>query len=164
MHSHTSQNRRVLLLLAAVSLVGFGHVPAGFGQEAAQRADAQVERMSVASGHHELALLYVKKGDYDAAVTEARKILQLRFPQEHEHLVVQSLSIIADKLGESRRFDLGQALLDDTFRSAELVTNRVKTLLAKARLYKQAGDDTRAIESYRRAVDLGGTAVRGTAR
>jgi tetratricopeptide (TPR) repeat protein len=162
------RNARTVTIAGLLALGGAGFLlPSCHGQDApaARSADPQVERtMSVASGHHELAKLYIKKGDLDAAVSEARKILQLKFPAEHEHLVAQSLAIIADKLGESHRFDLSQRLLDETFKSLDLVNNRIAVLLTKARLYKQAGDDTRAIDAYKRAVDLGGSGVRGTAR
>lgn len=131
----------------------------GGGQ--ARITDPQVVRsLSLASGYHDLANLYIKKGEMEKAAAEARHILQLDLPAEHEHLVVKSLAIISDKLGEAKRFDLSQSLLDETLRSAEQPLNRVVVLKTKARLYRLAGDDDKAIESFKQALELEGRSIR----
>jgi len=109
----------------------------------------------LAASYHDLVLLYVKNADFDSAANEARKILQLRLPEDQEHLVAQSFGIIANRLVESRRFDLAQGLLDDALKALQIDTNRAKILLTKARIYRQSGDDRRAIESFKRAIELG---------
>ncbi len=128
------------------------------GTAQGQRAlDPQVvQLLDRASTYHDLATLYLKRGESELAVAEARKILQLRIPSEHEHLVVKSLVIISDKLGEIRRYDLAQNLLDEAQKSTEQNLNRARLLKAKARLYLFAGDDEKAIDAYRRALDLEG--------
>ena len=112
------------------------------------------QKLTLAEGHHDLAILYIKKGDYDLAVAEARHIMELRFPADYEKLVAQSLSIITERLAEVHRFDLGQMLLDDALKVTEQNANRVRLLKNKARLYMLARDDDNAIESWRRALDL----------
>jgi tetratricopeptide (TPR) repeat protein len=113
-----------------------------------------VQKFSLAEAHHDLAELYIKKGNIDQAMIEARKIIQLRFPPEYEALVIQSLSIITERLAGIRRFDLGHQLLDEAFRTLALDVTRAKTLMNKARLYTLAGENDRALETWKRALEL----------
>jgi tetratricopeptide (TPR) repeat protein len=122
---------------------------------AAPNADPDLaQKLTLAEGHHDLAILYLKKGELDLALAEARDIIQIRFPADYERLVAQSLSIISEKLAEMNRFDLGQMLMDEALKVTEQDANRVRILKNKARLYMLAGDNDRAIESWRRALDL----------
>ena len=117
--------------------------------------EPQLERnLRLASDYHELAKLYIKRGDPDKAVAEIRKVLQLAFPVDYEHLVVQSIAYVSDKLGEMRRFESAQALLDDALKSVEQPANQARVLKAKARLFLAFGDEDRAIESWKRAIEL----------
>ena len=149
----------IVLLLAFLSipLSSFSQARIqGAGSEQKATDPRVVQLLDRASTHHDLATLYIKRGEADLAAAEARKILQLHIPAEHESLVVMSLVIISDKLGEIRRFDMAQGLLDETLKTTGQNTNRAKIFKAKARLYLFAGDDDKAIDSYRRALDLQG--------
>jgi tetratricopeptide (TPR) repeat protein len=114
------------------------------------------DKIPRAYGHHDLALLLIKKGEYDQAASEAHKVLQLRLPPEYDRPVSQSVAMIADRLGEARRFDAAQTLLDDALKTLDRssATNRASLLFTKARLYLKAGDEDLAIEAYRKALDL----------
>ncbi len=112
------------------------------------------QKLVLAEGYHDLAILYLKKGDLDKAYAEARQIAQLRFPPDFEKLVAQSLSIITEKFAEMRRFDLGQSILDEALKNTEMPANKVKILRNKARLYMLSGDNDKAIDSWRRALDI----------
>jgi len=141
----------VLVLSIPLSLRSQSREPTG-----QQRAlEPHVERnLRLASDYHDLAKLYLKKGEPDKAVAEIRKVLQLAFPVDYEHLVVQSMAYVSDKLGEMNRFDSAQALLDDTLKSIEQPANQARVLKTKARLFLAAGEDDRAIESWKRALEL----------
>jgi lipopolysaccharide biosynthesis regulator YciM len=128
--------------------------------QAAPRDPEILQRFSVAEAHHDLAELYIKKGEFNNAVIEARKIIQLRFPPAYETLVAQSLSILTEKFAEAQRFDLGQMLLDEALKAVELDATRARLTMNKARLFKLAGDDNRAIEAYRRALEFEGRRIR----
>ena len=141
----------VLALSIPLSLRAQAREPAG-----QQRVlEPQIERkLRLAFDYHELAKLYLKKGEADKAVTEIRKVLQLALPIDYEQLVVQSMAYVSDKLGEMRRFDTAQALLDDTLKSVEQPANQARVLKTKARLFLASGDDDRAIENWKRALEL----------
>lgn len=113
-----------------------------------------VQVLERAAAHHDLAILYLRKSEPEKAAAEARQILLLKIPSDQEHLVVKSLAIISDKLGEIRRFDLAQALLDEALKACELGGNKARVLKTKARLYLLADDNDKAIESYKRALEL----------
>ncbi|MBM3789309.1 MAG: hypothetical protein FJW35_03055 [Acidobacteria bacterium] len=112
------------------------------------------QKLTLANGYHELALLWIKKGEPDRAAAEARKILELLIPQPFSRAVAESLSIITNKMAETGRYDLGQALLDEAVKVMEQASDKVKILQTKARLYMLAGENDKAIESWRRALEL----------
>lgn len=148
------------MIVKCVLAIAFLVVPVvGFNQDQTavqvQSLDAEIaQKLTLAEGYHDLAILYIKKGEFDMGVAAARQIIQLRFPADFEKLVAQSLSIINEKLAEAHRFDLGQSLLDEALKVTEQNANRVKLLRNKARLYMLAGDNDKAIESWRKALEL----------
>ena len=104
--------------------------------------------------HHETALLYLKNGEVDKGVLEARKIIHPPIPPKFEMAVAESM--ITDELAKARRFDLAQTLLDEAFKATVQIPPRVSILQTKARLYLEAGDDDKAIEAWKRAKELEG--------
>ncbi len=132
----------------------------GVAGQAQARDPELTQKFALAEAHHDLAELYIKKGELDKAVFECRQIIQLRFPSDYESLVAQSLSILTERLAEIRRFDIGQMLLDEALKDTELNANRAKIYANKARLFKLAGDNDRAIESWKKALELEGRRVR----
>jgi tetratricopeptide (TPR) repeat protein len=155
------------MALVVFAVIAFAPFSALSGQSVAEPAAQTqppgaelVQKFSLAEAHHDLAELYIKKGNLDQAMIEARKIIQLRFPPEYEALVIQSFSIITEKLAGVRRFDLGHQLLDEAFRTFALDVTRAKTLMNKARLYTLAGDSDRALETWKRALELEGRGAR----
>jgi len=115
--------------------------------------DSQVFQIK-ALGLYDLAVLYLNNGSVEKGVAAARQILQPPIPPEWEDAVVESMSRIAGKLKDAHRFDLAQALLDDTFKVVVQITSRITILKAKAVLYHEAGQDDKAIEFWKRAKDL----------
>jgi lipopolysaccharide biosynthesis regulator YciM len=112
------------------------------------------QRLMLAEGHHDLAVLYIKKGDFDKAAAAAREIMRLGFTGEYEKLVSQSFAIITERLAEAKRFDLAQALLDEALKTTEQNVNRVRLLKNKARIFVLSGENDRAIDSWKKALDL----------
>lgn len=112
------------------------------------------QKRELAYAYHELAILLIKKGNLDEAMANARQIIQLHFPAEYEYKIAESLSIIAERLSEIRRFDLVQALLDEALKATELDVNKANLFKIKARMFLKAGDDGKAIEAWKRAIEL----------
>jgi tetratricopeptide (TPR) repeat protein len=121
----------------------------------AQAADPDFgQKLAMAEGFHDLAILYIKKGDLDNATLSARQIVKLRFPAEEEYRIAKSLSIITEKLSELSRFDIAQLLLDEALKNTELDANKANLYRTKARMFYKSGQDEKAIEAWRRALDL----------
>ena len=121
----------------------------------AQTADPDFEqKLAMAEGFHDLAILYIKKGDVEDAAASARQIMKLRFPAEEEYRIAKSLSIITEKLSEISRFDIAQLLLDEALKITELDANKANLYRTKARMFYKSGQDEKDIEAWRRALDL----------
>jgi tetratricopeptide (TPR) repeat protein len=143
------------ILLAFVPLAGFAQDRSSALALQLQIVDPQLaQKVTDAFDYHNLAIACIKKGEMDLAVAATRHIIQLHLPTEFEENVAESLSIITDKLAEVRRFDISQMLLDEALKVTEQNANRVKLLKTKSRLYLAAGDNDKAIESWRKALEL----------
>ncbi len=133
-----------LILMLAVPVIG-----------KAQATDPDFnQKLTMAEGFHDLAILYLKKGDLDNAAASARQIMKLHFPVEEEYRIAKSLSIITEKLSEMSRFDLAQTLLDEALKNTELDANKASLYRTKARLFYKAGQDDKAIDAWRRNLEL----------
>jgi tetratricopeptide (TPR) repeat protein len=142
------------LVLLMIPLAAYSHVQEQ-GTARSQAVDPAIsQKLATAYDYHELALLYIRKGEPEEAVAEARKMIDLRIPPPFEQSVAESVSIITQKLAETGRYESSQNLLDDALKAMVEPANQVRILRTKARLYKLAGDDDRAIESWRRAQEL----------
>ena len=143
----------LLAVFAGPSIAPLGAHPTAVAEAQSQSLDAEAFRIQAAM-HHEMALLYLKNGEIDKAVAEARQLIPKSIPPELEEAVAMSMSIITDKLASANRFDLAQTLLDETFKATAQAAARVKILKNKSRLYLQAGEEEKAIEVWKRAQDL----------
>lgn len=153
---HPRVKKRQFMFFLALALI---FVPlASFSQENGpdnQIPESEVARMLIrAEGHHDLAVLYIEKGELEKAIAEARQIIQLELPPEFEKYVAQSLSIITESLAEIGRFDMAQALLDESLETTKEIPNKARIYRTKARLFMLAGDNDMAIDSWRKALDL----------
>jgi len=152
-------NPEWFLIFLAVMLVfvPLAAYPQGTEPASDPKAQPPAEVVSLllrAEGHHDLAKLYIKGGELEKAMAEARRIIQLELPADYEKYVTQSLSIITEELAEIRRFDLLQPLLDEALEKIRLKANQVSLLRIKARHFISAGENDKAIETWRKALDL----------
>jgi tetratricopeptide (TPR) repeat protein len=144
--------RRTALMAACFALLWTFALPLTARGQAADQDFGQ--KLAMAEGFHDLAMLYLKKGDLENAAASARQIMKLRFPAEEEYRIAKSLSIITEKFSELARFDLAQLLLEEALKNTEQDANKASLYRTKARMYYKAGQDEKAIEAWRRALDL----------
>ncbi len=151
----------LLLVLALIPLAqAFEDSPAFAAEQQAAQDPAVAQKVARAEGYHDLAVLYLKKGEPEKAAEAARQIVQLRLPADYEDRVAKSISIITERLARADRFDLGHFLLDEALRGVSLPATRAKLLRNKARLYVLAGDDDRAIETWQQALEMESPRIR----
>ena len=151
--SRNMTRRIAALFLLAILCSPLAGIPMQAGRPQAQSLDAEAYQIQAAY-HHDLAVLYLKNGEIEKGLAEARQILKPQIPPELEEAVAMSMSILTDKLASMSRFDQAQALLDDTFKVIVQIVNRVRILQLKSRLYLQAGENDKAIETWKRAEEL----------
>src|SRR5512137_836355 len=92
------------LTLICAPIAGFSRQSAP-ATDLAQNVDTEAFRIQ-AEMHHSLTLHYLKNGDVDKALAEARQIIQPPIPPKMEVAVANSMSIITDQLKDLKRFDL----------------------------------------------------------
>lgn len=110
--------------------------------------------LEIAHALHEIILLHIKKDQFDKVWPAAQALLALRFPPEQELATVKSVYLITEGLYEKGRTDLAHQILDAATRSLSDNANKSKVYLIQARLYKLEGQDEKAIEGYRKSVEL----------
>jgi len=144
---------RALALVTVICSPVFSHPRQEPLPPQSQAIDDETFRIQ-AYAHHDLALLYLAKGEVDKALAEARAILQTPIPPAYEKAVAESMGKIAGKLKDLRRFDLAQTLLDENLKVTVQIPNRVSILRVKAALFLYAGEESKAIEAEKRAREL----------
>lgn len=145
---------RALLLAALISLL-FAGSPSSSRSMAQGQSPVDDEAFRIqAQAHHDLAIHFLKKGEVDKALVEARQILQGRPPVQYEERVARSMMMIAEELGSMHRYDIAQALLDEALGVMSQAASKIVLLKHKSRLYYLAGDTDKAIDAMKRAKDL----------
>jgi len=165
---HRNRSRFWAALSALIlGLAAFAGAPASrvvFAQGSAgvQNLDSEAFRNEAYSKYAN-AMMYLNNGEPDKAVAVARQITLLNIPPEYEPNVVTSMKNITSKLcldgpagkpKDSRRFDLAQTLLDDTFKVLTENSCRADILMQRAVLYRLAGDDKNAVKFFQLAESL----------
>ncbi len=125
------------------------------GQQPASTPDAQTLKMlSIAESQHEIVQLLIQKGEYEKALDEYRAILDLKLPAAYDEAVFKEIVIVARKFYDANQKELAYQALDlgfDRLKSADL---KAKILSVKAGLLKKDGRIERAIETYKKEIEL----------
>lgn len=136
-----------LLLLSGI--VGFASRRVTPGRSQAQ----PVLQLSQAAYRHDIILLLIKKGEFDAVLPETRRLLAIKFAPKDEGKLTDSLVVIADALAHQRRADLAQQVLDEGLKVVTLSKSKAELYKRKAFFFKKVGKEDDAIRFFKMALD-----------
>ncbi len=113
-------------------------------------------RSELAKGEalHEIIMILVEKGEYNKIAAESKKLLALELPEEMEELKVKSLAIIVRSLSEKKQHDTAHEIIEQALKAIKLKKNQAALLRLQGHLFKEQGNLARALELFRRAIEL----------
>lgn len=137
----------VLLLLA-------GAEPIALLSQRLDASPALGRTRSMAETQHEIVMLLIKKKEYSKAVSEARKIFDMKWPADHEPLLLRELLILSDQFLHHGKASFGLELIERNAKSFKATTSQIAILKEKGYLYKCLGQNDKALDSFREAKRL----------
>ncbi len=109
---------------------------------------------NVAELQHEIVMLLIKKKDYEKAAAEANKIFEMKWPDDQEPLLLKELLYLSDQFLRQGQAPLGLQLIEKNSKRFKSTASQIAVLKEKGYLYKNLGQDDKAIDSFRQARDL----------
>ena len=123
-----------------------------FGQ---QKKDASWDEVrKAAEAQHEIIVLSIKLNNYNQVLPEMRKVLALKFPQEHEAKLSREIDIISDELMHRQQFEIAYKILEEGMAPLRMNSNKATLLRRKAYILKKQGRDEEALQCFKQAVAL----------
>jgi len=112
------------------------------------------ETRRYAESQHEVVLLLIKNKEFSSVLEESRKIFTLKFPVEHQTLLVEGADEISDALSHEGQNELAQQVLDQCMEALESDPLRAAVHKNKAFLFKEMGMDDEAMVHFKKATEL----------
>ncbi len=109
---------------------------------------------SIAESQHEIFVLLVRKKEYAKAVDEAGRIFEMKWPADHEPLLLKELMSLSDQLVHAEQVSSGLLLLDRNMKYFRSVQSRISILKEMGYLHKSMGHDDQALDCFRQAKQL----------
>jgi tetratricopeptide (TPR) repeat protein len=131
----------------------------GFSMHAfAAQADAPSAQLgrtrSQAESQHEIVVLLIKKKEFTQALTEANKIFDMRWPADQEPTFLKSLLLLSKEFLHAQQAPFGIKLLETNLRSFKNPASQAAIWKEKGYLYKNQGENDKALECFRQAQRL----------
>lgn len=108
----------------------------------------------IAEAQHEIVVMLIEKGEFQKVPEAASKVLDLNFPGDKEHLMVDAASFWTDLLLHRRQPQLAQQLLDSAYQRVRLNKSKAALCREKAYVFKIQGDLDAAQKMFEKSVEL----------
>lgn len=112
------------------------------------------ETRRAAEAQHEIIVLSIKLSNYDQVLPEVRKVLALKFPEEHESKLSREIDFISDELMHRSQFEIAYKILDEGMAPLRVNSNKAILLRRKAYILKKQGREQEALQCFKQAVAL----------
>jgi len=146
---------RKRLYLPTLLLCLFVALSAGFAGNAFQHdpasAQSEISKLQFAASQHEIISILIEEGDWNQAVAEYYKILDLGLGIEYEGSLVEEAWQITERLLEAGQYDFCHQIIDSTLETCKLPDNRFTLLILKGKAFKQEGKIKAALDVFREA-------------
>lgn len=136
-----------LLLLAGVTAVV---MPADPNQASLSLGRTR----SIAETQHEIVVLLIKKKEYNKAVSEADKIFNMKWPEDHEPLLLSELRLLSDQFLRQGQAPHSLQLIERNSRYFRTKASRIAILKEKGYIHKCMGQNDKAIDYFKEARQL----------
>lgn len=151
MNRKKSYLHSLTLYLLVVLCICIGTLSAG-GALAVSQAD--ISKLQYAASQHEIISILIEECDWNQAVTEYYKILDLDLGLEAESSLAEEAWQITEKLLEAKQYNFSHQIIDSTLEKCKLPDNRFTLLILKGKVYKQEGKLKAALDVFREAQAL----------
>jgi tetratricopeptide (TPR) repeat protein len=142
----------ILLSILLLSVIPIMALPAD-----QTNAPASLEKTkSMAEAQHEIVVLLIQKKEYEKALEEANKIFDMKWPDDQEPLLVKELCNLGDQFLRSNQATLGLRLMDRNYSRFKKSSSQAALLKEMGYLHKSLNQGDKAIEYFRKAMDLEG--------
>jgi tetratricopeptide (TPR) repeat protein len=136
----------LLLLLPLLSL----HA----GQSPSPKDSKLAKTRSMAATQHEIVVLLLSKKEYAKALHEASKIFSMKWPDDHEPILIKELLFFTDQFLHHKQPAMGIQLLDSSSKSFRATPSLVAIWKEKGYLHKEMNQPDKALECFREAQRL----------
>ncbi|MGH9338594.1 MAG: hypothetical protein ACRD1R_03155 [Acidobacteriota bacterium] len=109
---------------------------------------------SVAESHYKVVMLLIEKKEFDEAVSESKKLFDLKFPKEKENLLFQSADHIAAALRHEQRFDLAHEVIDGALVAVTSSHWKAELFKQKAFTFEKEGKRDDALHCFKKAIEV----------
>ena len=109
---------------------------------------------SKAATQHEIIMLLIKKKEYEKAVAEANKIFDMKWPEDHEPLLLRELLIVSEQLRQQGQAPLSLQLVDRNSKCFKTTASRIAIYKEMGYLYKCMNQEDKEMEYFRKAQEL----------
>jgi tetratricopeptide (TPR) repeat protein len=108
----------------------------------------------IAESQHEIVMLMIQQERFDTVFEASRKIFELQFPPEQEHLLVKEAEILTDALLMHDQTEIAHQVLDCALLNVS--TNQSKAALhrEKAYVFKKEGKTEEAMKHFQKSIEL----------
>jgi len=140
----------ILYLFVVLSVSLYGSVPGGD----LTGPQSEVSKLQFAASQHEIISILLEEGDWNQAVAEFCKILDLDLSTESEASLVEEAWQITEQLLAAKQYDFSHQIIDSTLERCKLPDNRFTLLILKGKVFKQEGKIKAALDVFREAQAL----------
>ena len=113
------------------------------------------QKLSVAESTYEVIVGHIKKEAYDKAFVEVKTLLDLKLPPKYDPTMIEAVARIAYKFSEKKQFKLAHATVGEaTKQFGHRDDNNITLLKIKGLIYKDEGNEYKAIEIFKEVRDL----------
>ena len=109
---------------------------------------------SQAESQHEIILLLIKKKEFSQALAEAHRIFEMKWPADQEPTLLKELLLLSDRFLHAQQAAIGIRLLETNMKSFKNPASQAAIWKDKGYLYKNLGDNDKALECFRQAQRL----------
>jgi tetratricopeptide (TPR) repeat protein len=114
----------------------------------------------VAEAQHEIVMILINKKDFTKAAEEANKIFQMKWPNDQEPVLLKELLGFSDQFRHNGQPAIALQILESNLALFKSAKSQAEIWKDKGYLLEAMGKHDKAIECFKKAIDLEGKTPR----